>query len=102
MRIIDPRRIGFALGATLAALYLACAVMMAIFPRDVALTFANSITHGVDWRPIARWDQPWHCVLMGGVCVFIVGWLVGATFAAFYNLSGKTPSNEESPGHAKP
>ena len=102
MHTIDPRRVGFAVGATLAALYLACAAMMAIFPRDVSLTFANSITHGVDWAPIARWDQPWHCVLMGGVSVFVCGWLTGATFAAFYNLSGKTPSNEESPGHAKP
>ena len=94
MRTIDPRRIGFALGATLAVLYLGCALMMAIVPRDVALTFANSVTHGVDWAPIARWDQPWHCVLMGGFCVFIGGWLTGATFAAFYNLTGKTPTNK--------
>jgi hypothetical protein len=80
MRIIDPRRIGFALGSTLAALDLACALMMAILPRDVAITFANSLTHGVDWGPIARWDQPWHCVMMGVVSVFFVGWLTGATW----------------------
>jgi len=88
MRIIDPRRLGFALGATLAALYLGCAFMMAVLPRDVALHFANSLVHGIDFAPIVTWDKPGTQTVMGVFCVFVFGWLVGATIAAFYNLTG--------------
>lgn len=93
MHILDPRRIGFALGATLSALYIGCAVMMAILPRETALHFANSLVHGIDFAPIVAWDKPWPQTVMGAFCIFVFGWLVGATFAAFYNLVGR-PSPE--------
>ena len=78
MYTIDPRRFGFALGATWSLLYLGCAFMMAVLPRESAISFANMLVHGVDWGPIVNWEKSWASTLMGVVCVFIVGWLVGA------------------------
>ncbi|MFA6043729.1 MAG: DUF5676 family membrane protein [Phycisphaerales bacterium] len=98
MRIIDPRRLGFALGATLAALYLGCAALMAVLARDVALHFANSLVHGIDFGPIVTWDKPWTQTVMGVFCVFVSGWLVGATIAAFYNLTGPRRPSPSPPG----
>jgi len=58
MHTIDPRRFGFALGATWLLLYLGCAFMMAALPRETVLTFSNTLVHGVDWGPIVKWDTP--------------------------------------------
>lgn len=102
MRIIDPRRLGFALGATLAALYLGCAFMMAVLPRETALRFANSLVHGIDFGPIVTWDKSWAQTLMGVFCVFVFGWLVGATIAAFYNLAGGTGPHPHRPSTTSP
>lgn len=88
MHIIDPRRMGFALGATLAVLHLGCAVVMALVPRDAALHFANALVHGIDFGPVLTWDKTWAQTLTGTFCVFVFGWLAGATIAAFYNLTG--------------
>jgi hypothetical protein len=63
---------------------------MAAVPREVAIRFFNSLTHGVDWGPIMRFEMPWYEMLIGMTEVFILGWLVGATIAALYNIgSGK-------------
>ena len=98
MRTIDPRRLGFALGATLAVLHLGCAIVMAVLPREAALHFANSLVHGVDFGPIARWDAPWTQTLIGAFCTFVFGWLVGATIAAFYNLTAPQRPPTTAPG----
>lgn len=97
MHTIDPRRFGFALGSTWALLYLGCAFLMATLPREKALAFANTLVHGVDWAPIVNWDKSWSATVMGVVCVFVLGWLIGATFAALYNLTARnTPSKNDS------
>jgi fucose permease len=87
MRTIDPPRFGFAFGATWALMYLGCALMMTLLSREQAVSFANSLVHGVDWGPIARWDRSWPDTLSSVFCVLVVGWLVGATFASIYNLT---------------
>jgi hypothetical protein len=33
-----------------------------------------------------RWDMPWWEAAIGIVEIFILGWLIGAVFAMFYNL----------------
>ena len=93
MNIISIKRLGFALGSSCALLYLGCAFVMMTVPHEAAVSFFNSITHGVDWSPIMRWDMPWWEMVVGVLQVFILGWLFGALIAALYNsgLKGKRP-----------
>lgn len=86
MTRLSIRRLGFALGALFGLLYLGCVFVMATVPKDAAVRFFNSLTHGVDWGPIMRWDMPAAEMLVGVLEVFILGWLAGAAFAALYNL----------------
>jgi hypothetical protein len=102
MHIIDPRRLGFALGATLAALHLGCAIVMALVPRDAALHFANALVHGLDFGPILTRGKTWAQTLTGTFCVFAFGWLIGATLAAFYNLTGPRRPPATPRGNAHP
>ena len=90
MLSLSPRGLGFAFGTISALFYAGCAFVMSTVPRDVAIRFFNSLTHGVDWGPIMRWDMPWTEMLIGVLEVFILGWLTGATVAAFYNIGAKT------------
>ena len=62
---LSPRGLGFAFGAIWAVFYAGCAFVMATVPRDVAIRFFNSLTHGVDWGPIMRWNMPWTEALAG-------------------------------------
>lgn len=89
MNLINVKRLGFALGAGFAVLYLGCAFVMATVPREAAVRFFNSITHGVDWEPIMRWDMPLWEMIIGVLEVFIVGWLFGAFVAVLYNLGAR-------------
>lgn len=89
MESISIKRFGFALGAGLAVLYLGCAFVMATVPKEAALRFFNSMTHGVDWGPIMRWDMPWWEMAIGLLEVFILGWLFGAMVASLYNWTGR-------------
>lgn len=85
---IHPKRAGLALGAGFALVYVGCAAVMLTAPREAAVRFFNSLTHGVDWGPIMRWDMPWWEALLGVVEVFILGWLLGAFVAVVYNTAG--------------
>lgn len=89
MNTLSVKRLGFAFGTTSALLYAGCALVMSILPRDSALRFFNSLTHGVDWGPIMRWEMPLWEMAIGIIEIFILGWLVGAAIAAFYNLTGR-------------
>ncbi|QOJ01162.1 MAG: hypothetical protein HRU70_11945 [Phycisphaeraceae bacterium] len=102
MHIIDPRRLGFALGATLAVLHLGCAVVMALVPKDAALHFANALVHGLDFGPVLTWDKTWTQTATGAFCVFVLGWLLGATIAAIYNLTGPPRPTATPRGTAHP
>ena len=86
MNTISVKRFGFALGSSCALLYLGCAFVMLTVPQEAALRFFNSITHGIDWTPIMRWEMPWWEMIIGVVEVFILGWLFGAVVAVLYNL----------------
>ena len=86
MMLLSPKRLGFALGATSALLYVGCAFVMLTVSQDVAIRFFNSMMHGVDVTSIIRWHMPWYEMVVGVLEVFILGWLVGATVAVLYNL----------------
>ena len=93
----SPPRIGFALGATWALVYLGCALMLAVLTREQAVSFANSLVHGMDWGPIARWDRSWPDTLMSVFCGLVVGWLAGAAFASIYNLTAPRNAGPDPP-----
>ena len=57
-----------------------------ISPRPPEFRFFNSLTHGVDWGPIMRWDMPVGEMVVGVLQVFILGWLLGAAMASLYNF----------------
>lgn len=87
MHHLSLKAFGFAVATMSALLYAGCALVMATVPRATAIQFFNSLTHGVDWGPIMRFEMPWYEMLIGMTEVFILGWLVGATTAALYNVS---------------
>ena len=93
---ISIKRMGFAIGATAALLYVGCVFVMLTVPQDAVVTFFNSIMHGWDVEPIMRWDMPWWEALIGVVEIFILGWLVGALVAMLYNLT----ADRKAGGHA--
>lgn len=86
MILLSPRRLGFAFASISALLYLGCAFVMLTVPQEAAIRFFNSVMHGVDVTPIVRWDMPWWEMSIGVLEVFILGWLIGATVAALYNI----------------
>lgn len=87
VRTISIKRLGFAVGATSALLYVGCVFVMLTVPKEAALRFFNSIFHGWDVEPIMRWDVPWWEAAVGSIEVFIIGWFIGAIIAMFYNLT---------------
>jgi hypothetical protein len=89
MQRIDIKQFGLAVGATLALLYLGCALVMALVGRDAAIVFFNSLLHGVDVTSIIRMDLPLWEAAVGVVETFILGWLSGATVAAIYNFAAR-------------
>ncbi len=84
---LSIKRLGFALGATSAVLYVGCVFVMLTVPKEAVVRFFNSIMHGWDVEPIMRWDMPWWEAVAGTIEVFILGWLVGAVIAVFYNVT---------------
>lgn len=89
MSRLSIKRFGFALGAVSALLYLGCMFVMLTVPKEGVTRFFNSLMHGVDVAPIMRWDMPWWEAIIGVFETFILGWLVGAAVAMFYNLGGR-------------
>ncbi len=85
---LDPRRFGFGCGLAAMVFYLGCAVVMLAVPREIAVRFFNSLTHGVDWGPVIRGDTPWWETALGAIAIFVLGWLFGALIAVAYNLGG--------------
>ena len=95
MHKLSVKRFGFALGATGTLLYLGCVFVMLTVPHETVVRFFNSLLHGWDVTHMMRWDMPWWEAVIGVVETFILGWLVGASFAVFYNLGA--PRDQQTP-----
>ncbi|TYB71854.1 hypothetical protein ES676_11970 [Bizionia saleffrena] len=83
------KKLGFAFGLTGALIYLGCIIVMATAGREETITFFNNLLHGLDTTNIIRMDVPLLEVFFGIVQTFILGWLIGACVAAFYNAQIK-------------
>lgn len=89
MAQIHVKRFGFACGITGVILYLGCVLLMATVGREGTILFFNSLLHGIEVSSIIRMNIPLTEALMGIAQTFILGWLVGACVAAFYNVALK-------------
>ena len=90
MNRINVKKFGFAFGLTGALVYLGCMVVMATVGQEGSIVFFNSLLHGLDATSIIRVDVPLLEALFGVIQTFILGWLIGACIAAFYNAQLKT------------
>lgn len=86
---INVKRFGFAVGITLALLYLGCMIVMLTAGHDGSVKFFNSLLHGLDVSTIVRMNVPIWEAVVGIAETFILGWLIGACIAGFYNATSK-------------
>ena len=84
---LNPLSLGLAFGATGLVFYLGCMLTMATVPQDSAVTFFNSLLHGLDVGPILKTSVPPAQVALGLATTFILGWFAGVLIAGIYNLS---------------
>jgi len=84
---LNPRGLGLAFGATGLVFYLGCMLTMATVPQDSAVTFFNSLLHGLDVGPVLKTSVPPAQVALGLATTFILGWFAGVLIAGIYNLS---------------
>lgn len=89
MNSINVKKFGFALGLTVALLYLGCMIVMLSAGQEGSIKFFNSLLHGLETRSIIRMDVSLWEALLGIIQTFIIGWLTGACIAAFYNAQIK-------------
>ena len=75
------------MGATGLVYYLGCMLTMAALPHEAAVTFFNSLLHGLDVEPVLRTSVPISQVALGLVTTFILGGVAGVLIAGLYNLS---------------
>ena len=86
---LNVKKFGFALGLTVSLIYLGCMIVMATAGQVGTIIFFNSLLHGLDTSNIIRMDVPLLEAFFGIVQSFILGWLIGACIAAFYNAQIK-------------
>lgn len=90
MNKLNPWRIGFAAALTAAAINVICAVAFYLFPEGM-IDFVGSWMHGLDLTVLGG-ETTW---TLGGVAygllnVSLTGFLAGALFATFCNLTGRS------------
>ncbi len=89
MKHINIKKFGLAFGLTGALLYLGCAFSMITVGHAGTVKLFNSLLHGLDVTSVIRMDVPLWEAGIGLIETFIIGWLIGACIAAFYNVSLK-------------
>ena len=89
MHTLSVKRLGFALGAMGAIVYVVCVAFMRTVPHEAVTWIINSLLHGWDVAPLMRWDVPWWEAVVGTLETFVLGCLAGALFAVLYNLGAR-------------
>ena len=90
---LSAYRLGYSVGLLFSFLYAASMIIVMSGPRQVTISFFNSIFHGIDVTSIMRWEMPWWEMIIGILEVFIIGCLCGAALAIFYNQVGEKAMN---------
>jgi hypothetical protein len=93
MHRINVKALGFAVALTVALVYAACIMAMAVTGPQTSISFFNSLMHGIDGSFIIR-KTPMQVseTLMGIAEWFVIGWLMGASVAAIYNAGNRLRS----------
>lgn len=81
----NPLTTANAVGATTAIVFLACRLLIGLFP-DLSFTIAQSWFHGVELTKLGSWNLTTESFVLGIVSATIGAWLVGYLFASFYNF----------------
>ena len=86
MGAINVKKMGLAVGLTLAIVHLGCVSVMLFTSHATMIAFFNSLLHGIDVTSIMRMDMSAAEMVYGFVQIFILGWLMGASIASIYNF----------------
>lgn len=87
MNHINVKQFGFAVGTTIAIIYLGCILVVSLMNIETSASFFNNLMHGIDANSIIRkTPMPFIEALIGVVEWFIIGWLMGALIALSYNF----------------
>ena len=90
MHHINVKQFGFAVAITITIIYVGCILVVSLVSTETAAAFFNSLMHGIDGSAIIRkTPTPLSEALIGVAEWFIIGWLIGASIAAVYNVCNK-------------
>lgn len=85
----EPNATANAATVTVAIIYVACRVAVALFP-DLAMTVAQSWFHGLDISKVSGWNLSLGSFILGLVTSTAGAWLTGYLFAIAYNYFVKS------------
>ena len=90
MNHLNVKWTGLAVGITLVIVYSLCALVLSLIGHDTAVAVINGMMHSLDVTAVVTQTHvPVISALLGAVAWFIIGWLIGATFATIYNAGTK-------------
>ncbi len=81
----DPKATANAVGATTAIVFVACRVLVGLFP-DLSFTIAQSWFHGIQLTKLDSWNLTFSSFVLGLVSSAITAWIIGYIFAKVYNF----------------
>ncbi len=80
----DPTATANAAGVTTAVVFVACRLLVGIFP-DFMFAVGQSWLHGIQLTQMGTWNIPASTFILGLVSSTVFAWLVGYLFAVVYN-----------------
>jgi len=80
----DPMATGNAAAATTAVVFVACRLLVGVFPNFM-FVIGQSWLHGVQLTKMSTWNVPTSAFLLGIISSTFFAWVVGYVFALFYN-----------------
>lgn len=84
----NPIATANALAATIGIIFVACRVLVGIFP-DLMFTVAQSWLHGVELAQKSSWDLSLQSFVLGLISTSVSAWLTGYLFASISNYFAK-------------
>lgn len=84
----EPTVIANTVAATTAIVYVACRVLVGLFP-DASFAVAQSWFHGIELSKLDSWNLTMPAFILGLVSLTITGWLTGYLFATVYTYFSK-------------
>lgn len=80
----DPMATANAAGATTAVVFVACRLLVGLFPNFMFM-IGQSWLHGIELTKMTAWNVSTPAFLLGLISATLFAWAVGYVFALFYN-----------------